>query len=1235
MTGSTRVLERAAVYRWAVVCIVAGVLAALLPSARWPQAPGIVEAIAVTLAVSVARLWMPARGHFYLVAAVAPVTIDLFGYPVAALVLAAGTTLGGVLPHRRTLARGLFDASRVALATLAAGEAVRLLRGGAAGWADLPAAGLLDPSASLPLLAAAIAFAAVAVLLSGGQAALEHRKPAADPLGSGAAHDAGCLLLMFLVGSTMAMFAQGKLTPWEGLLAVGLPAVGVAALWLNAGRQEAARTIALLYEAAADIHRARSADEVVAAVADGLDRLVAADIVIIWIRRPREEAFRVAYYRGPGGIEVVEGLGPGEFSAQAMRSGRAVRIEDHGRDPLRSPRVEITFGRGAVGSVLVAPMASGGEALGAVGLAKDTRTYFTHGHEQAVASVAVQAALALRCVHAVADAGRQAGRMEALRRIGAPLGTAVGVEEVALGMATRCAGATRSEYAIVSLVDHSSGQMRVEAVFAAEGPEHAGGWNPSDTERAAPAEAIRAAGEGRSVTSGGSRSATAPDSALAALPGARWAVAAPLLHAGRSLGALTVARAAAEQFSDEEVATVEAFALWGASAIENARACELAAARLASTEAAADTLRRLARAQDLRGAFEAAAGGTRKALGVERCALLLWEATGPPAEIHSSGLSDEFVAAMTRHLPAALPRYQLRGTGPILIPDIPADPRMGALGIPAAREGITSGAIFLLRANGGTVGTLALFGSGDRAFGSEVAGIAEALADAVEAAVARTTSSHRTDRRQEELLVLNRLVGSVSASLDIEEVFRIAAEELARAAGLRRVTIHRLAEQALRLAAQVGSPEAPGEVPLTSGITGRVARSGRPELVADVRQDPDHVARNYEVGSKAAVPIMQDGAVIGVLAAEGSVARPVTARTLDLLTAFAEQLGAAARNASVFAELRRAHDELQVLFEAAKAVSGTLDLHTLLDSLVSVACRSFGYETGSLLMVGAETGGLTVEAAYGYSGDVVGTHLPAGTGLSGWVAMSGSPLVADDVNQDSRYHRADARIRSELVVPLIAEGKVIGVFNVGSARLAAFGPRDMHLLATLASYAVIAIQNARLYEQARRLAVTDGLTELYNHRYFYEALERTFERSRRDGQPLALIMLEIDRFKHYNDTYGHKCGDDALREVAGLLRRGSRPSDIVARYGGDEFMVVLPGATRSAALEMAERLRRSVESHPLIPAEGTIATVTISVGVAAYPEDAQAVGSLVEAVDQAQYVSKRLGGNRVQAARDA
>src|SRR5207247_9907505 len=159
----------------------------------------------------------------------------------------------------------------------------------------------------------------------------------------------------------------------------------------------------------------------------------------------------------------------------------------------------------------------------------------------------------------------------------------------------------------------------------------------------------------------------------------------------------------------------------------------------------------------------------------------------------------------------------------------------------------------------------------------------------------------------------------------------------------------------------------------------------------------------------------------------------------------------------------------------------------------------------------------------------------------------------------------------------------------------------------------------RLCEKTKRLAITGGLTELHNHRDRDEAMERTLQRSLRDEQPLAVIMLEIDSCKRYNYTYGHQRGDDVLRIVADVLRKGSRTSDIVARYGGDEFMIVLPNSSKDTASEIAERLRRAVEAYPFLLGGSIVTSETLRVGIAASPEDGDNVDVLVHAVDPAQY----------------
>lgn len=159
---------------------------------------------------------------------------------------------------------------------------------------------------------------------------------------------------------------------------------------------------------------------------------------------------------------------------------------------------------------------------------------------------------------------------------------------------------------------------------------------------------------------------------------------------------------------------------------------------------------------------------------------------------------------------------------------------------------------------------------------------------------------------------------------------------------------------------------------------------------------------------------------------------------------------------------------------------------------------------------------------------------------------------------------------------------------------------------------------AELYEATQRLAVTDGLTGLYNTRYFYRALEDELARSRRYQHPVSLIMFDLDDFKKYNDRYGHLAGDDLLQELAGLVTDVTRQTDVVARYGGEEFSVILPETVATDAAKLAERLRAAVECHAFrVPHNRTAGRITISVGVAAYPDDASSVKDLVNCADMA------------------
>jgi len=221
------------------------------------------------------------------------------------------------------------------------------------------------------------------------------------------------------------------------------------------------------------------------------------------------------------------------------------------------------------------------------------------------------------------------------------------------------------------------------------------------------------------------------------------------------------------------------------------------------------------------------------------------------------------------------------------------------------------------------------------------------------------------------------------------------------------------------------------------------------------------------------------------------------------------------------------------------------------------------------------------------------------------------------------------KIRDILIVPVILRGKTIGALMVtDKSAEESFTVEDEDLLLNASFHMALALEKLWFYDKLQHMANLDGLTELYNHRAFQDRLDEEIERARRGNRTLALLMLDIDLFKIFNDTYGHLAGDEILKEVSKIIRASIRKMDVPARYGGEEFAVILPEVTLEGAILVAERIREEVE-HKRINFEGRHIGVTISIGIAIYPEDGKDKKSLIASADLALYHAKRTGRNRV------
>ncbi len=351
---------------------------------------------------------------------------------------------------------------------------------------------------------------------------------------------------------------------------------------------------------------------------------------------------------------------------------------------------------------------------------------------------------------------------------------------------------------------------------------------------------------------------------------------------------------------------------------------------------------------------------------------------------------------------------------------------------------------------------------------------------------------------------------------------------------------------------------------------------------------------------------------------------------------------AMARELALMAEIEESRKRLEarvrdlsLLFDLTRSLNSTLETPELLKRITEKVGRALDVTQFAVLFLDESRGELVVAEAFGFPEgvDPRGQRFGANEGVTGVAVRTGQLQLVPNTAADPRYLHYKGLQPEDgafLAVPLVHKAQVLGVLNFSRTAPGGFKQEEVDLLQAVADQAALALANARHHQKSVELSKTDPLTGTFNRRHLFEQLDHEFERARRFGSDLSLVMIDVDHFKIYNDRNGHPAGDEVLKAIAAALQRTVRKVDTVARYGGEEFAIILPRVRREEGFAVAEKLRRAIESVPFTHSDVLPSgRVTISVGLAHFPTDALDRVQLVARADSALYAAKNAGRNRV------
>jgi len=509
-----------------------------------------------------------------------------------------------------------------------------------------------------------------------------------------------------------------------------------------------------------------------------------------------------------------------------------------------------------------------------------------------------------------------------------------------------------------------------------------------------------------------------------------------------------------------------------------------------------------------------------------------------------------------------------------------------------------------------------------------------ALGHQIGMAVENSYLVQQTARRSEDLHILNEIGRALSSTLEPDTLFDRIYTEIRKLLDAESffIALQDQKNQAIRFEIKLTDGERQNKYvrPAGNHMVEYIIRTGQPLLIRDHFSEETE-RRGFQplttCGSVCAVPLVLYDRPVGVVAVYNKQERAFDEGHVELLRVLASEAAVAIENARLFSEEQKKTRQLSLINSISNHAITTLDPVEMLSKIAIEIEKELPYDHIGIAVLDYSAKELVVQAESGSRREALGRRIPLGEGLIGQVARTGEAATVREANATTPRTVLPGSAAA-LALPVVYAEMLLGILYVESSEPCDFAEQDTRLLQTLADLFAGALHNALTFQKAQEQAITDGLTGVKTHRFLMEALSSEWKRSTRANRPFALVLMDLDRFKFVNDFYGHLEGDVVLQRVGHILEQNCRRSDVVARYGGDEFVILMPETTIEQARQLASKLRGWVASDPLLRDKN----ITASFGIAAFPLHGSTPQELIQVADSSMYLSKHQGGNSVSSA---